>query len=52
LSSDDVLLMSGSNTQIKIWNLQSKQCIKTMASGYALCGIFVPGNKHVCDMID
>ncbi|KAJ3055905.1 hypothetical protein HK097_008804 [Rhizophlyctis rosea] len=47
LSSDDELLVTGSNDMIKIWNTRSKQCLKTMESGYALCSSFLPGNNHV-----
>jgi U3 small nucleolar RNA-associated protein 12 len=47
LSSDDEMLLSGSNNSIKIWNIHTKQCIRTLDSGYALCSAFVPGNKHV-----
>lgn len=47
LSSDDEMLLSGSNNTIKIWNVHTKQCIRTLDSGYALCSAFVPGNKHV-----
>jgi len=47
LSSDDLLLMSTSKDSIKIWNIQSLQCIQTIESGYGLCGSFVPGNTNV-----
>ncbi|KAJ1537579.1 hypothetical protein HK405_014526, partial [Cladochytrium tenue] len=46
LSSDDQLLLSGSNAAVKVWNLASRQCVATLASGYALCSAFVPGNNH------
>jgi len=47
LSSDDELIASGSNNTVKIWNVATRQCIKTLPSGYALCLTFVPGNKHL-----
>ncbi|KAJ3072293.1 hypothetical protein HDU98_003849 [Podochytrium sp. JEL0797] len=47
LSSDDAVLCSGSHNTIKIWNIESRKCLSTMDSGYALCSTFVPGNNHV-----
>lgn len=47
VSPDDSLIMSTSAEGVKIWNAQSKKCIKTIASGYGLCGFFVPGNQHI-----
>lgn len=47
LNSDSTSLMTASGEQIKVWNLGSKACIRTMDSGYALCGFFVPGSRHV-----
>lgn len=47
LSSDDSLLMSCDSTQIKIWNVSSRQCIRTLDTGYGLCGVFVPGDRSV-----
>ncbi|RKP11159.1 WD40-repeat-containing domain protein [Thamnocephalis sphaerospora] len=47
LSSDDELLCSASNNGIKIWNVHTKTCIRSMDCGYALCSLFLPNNKHV-----
>ncbi|KAI9332206.1 quinon protein alcohol dehydrogenase-like superfamily [Obelidium mucronatum] len=47
LSSDDATLVSGSHNSIKLWNVETKKCLSTMDSGYALCSTFVPGNNHV-----
>ncbi|KAJ3390991.1 hypothetical protein HDU84_006663 [Entophlyctis sp. JEL0112] len=47
LSSDDTLLLSGSHSSVKLWNVSSRKCLSTMESGYALCSTFVPGNNHV-----
>lgn len=46
LSSDNTLLMSTSHGAIKIWNPSTGSCIRTIDSGYGLCGLFVPGNKY------
>ncbi|KAI8610973.1 quinon protein alcohol dehydrogenase-like superfamily [Chytriomyces sp. MP71] len=46
LSSDDAQLLSGSHASVKLWNVESRRCIATMESGYALCSAFVPGNNH------
>lgn len=46
-SSDDSLLMSTSSDMVKVWNFRSMQCIRTIPSGYGLCGVFVPGNRHI-----
>ncbi|KAF9170002.1 hypothetical protein BGX21_009742, partial [Mortierella sp. AD011] len=47
LSSDDELLCSASNNSLKIWNIKTTSCIRTMECGYALCCAFLPGNRHV-----
>ncbi|KAF9578732.1 hypothetical protein BGW38_005325, partial [Lunasporangiospora selenospora] len=47
LSADDELLCSASNNSLKIWNVKSNKCIRTMECGYALCCTFLPGNRHV-----
>ncbi|PRP82102.1 hypothetical protein PROFUN_03792, partial [Planoprotostelium fungivorum] len=47
ISVDDTLVMTTSNTEIKIWNVESQRCIRTIASGYGMCGNFVPGNRMV-----
>ncbi|CAN4121479.1 unnamed protein product [Withania somnifera] len=46
LSSDNTLLMSTSHNAIKIWNPTTGSCLRTIDSGYGLCGLFVPGNKY------
>ena len=46
LSSDDSMVLSTSNSGVKIWNPRSGACIRTIDSGYGLCSLFVPGNKH------
>lgn len=45
LSSDNTLLMSTSHSAVKIWNPSTGSCLRTIDSGYGLCGLFIPGNK-------
>lgn len=47
ISSDDELLASASNGQLKIWNVKTTKCVRTMEGGYAICSTFLPGDKHV-----
>lgn len=46
LSSDNTLLMSTSHSAVKIWNPSTGSCLRTVDSGYGLCGLFIPGNKY------
>ncbi|KAK3043031.1 hypothetical protein RJ639_002599 [Escallonia herrerae] len=46
LSSDNTLLMSTSHSAVKIWNPSTGSCLRTIDSGYGLCGLFIPGNKY------
>jgi U3 small nucleolar RNA-associated protein 12 len=47
LSSDDRMLASASHGSLKIWNVRTQNCIRTLDCGYALCGAFLPGDKIV-----
>ncbi|KAA6416253.1 MAG: WD domain [Lasallia pustulata] len=47
LSSDDRMLASASNGSLKIWNVRTQSCIRTLECGYALCAAFLPGDKIV-----
>lgn len=47
LSSDDALLASGSNGSVKIWNVKTTKCLRTIECGYALCSTFLPGDRHL-----
>ena len=47
LSSDDRMLASASNGALKIWNVRTCSCIRTLDCGYALCATFLPGDKIV-----
>jgi len=46
VASDDSLLMSLSSEAVKVWNLSTGRCVRTIASGYGLCGFFLAGNEH------
>ncbi|XP_039024817.1 WD repeat-containing protein 3-like isoform X2 [Hibiscus syriacus] len=46
LSSDNSFLMSTSHNAVKIWNPSTGSCLKTIDSGYGLCGLIVPHNKY------
>jgi WD40 repeat protein len=48
LSSDDQILASASNGSLKVWNMKTTSCIRTMDCGYGVCSTFLPGDKHVC----
>ncbi|KAL5487987.1 DIP2 [Sanghuangporus weigelae] len=47
LSSDDQLLASASNGSLKIWNLKTTACIRTMECPYAICSLFLPGDRQI-----
>ncbi|CAO1614464.1 unnamed protein product [Sympodiomycopsis kandeliae] len=48
LSSDDSLLASAdSQGTLKIWNVKTGRCIRTLACGYALTLAWLPGDKYV-----
>lgn len=47
LSSDDRMLASASAGQLKIWNMRTRSCIRTMECGQALCSAFLPGDRIV-----
>ncbi|KAG9299604.1 hypothetical protein G9A89_020775 [Geosiphon pyriformis] len=47
LSADDILLCSASMDMLKIWNIRTNSCIRTLQCGYALCSAFLPTKKHV-----
>ncbi|XVE76106.1 hypothetical protein DITRI_Ditri12bG0146600 [Diplodiscus trichospermus] len=46
LSSDNSLLMSTSHNAVKIWNSSTGSCLRTIDSGYGLCGLILPHNKY------
>ncbi|KAF2118310.1 F-box/WD repeat-containing protein pof1 [Lophiotrema nucula] len=47
LSSDDRMLASASSGGLKIWNVRTQNCLRTLECGYALCCAFLPGDKIV-----
>ncbi|KAJ6629087.1 WD-repeat-containing protein [Mycena sp. CBHHK59/15] len=47
LSSDDQLLASASNGSLKLWNMKTTSCIRTIECGYAICSTFLPGDRHI-----
>ena len=47
LSSDDRMLASACNGSLKVWNVRTQSCIRTLDCGYALCASFLPGDKIV-----
>jgi len=47
LSSDDRMLASASNGTLKIWNVKTGSCLRTLECGYALSCSFLPGDKIV-----
>lgn len=47
LSSDDHMLASASNASLKIWNVRTETCIRTLECGFAICSAFLPGDKIV-----
>ncbi|KAJ1981801.1 beta transducin [Dimargaris xerosporica] len=47
VSSNDELVATASHGQLKVWNLMTGTCVRTIPCGYALCCDFLPGDKHV-----
>ncbi|KAN0008887.1 hypothetical protein ACTFIU_009553 [Dictyostelium citrinum] len=47
LSSNDQMLVSTSSESVKIWNMKSLSCIRSIGCDYGLCTVFAPGNLHV-----
>ncbi|XP_028250264.1 WD repeat-containing protein 3 [Parambassis ranga] len=46
-SSDNLAVLSASGDTVKVWNRSTLQVIRTMACEYALCSLFVPGDKQI-----
>ncbi|PWZ03148.1 WD40 repeat-like protein [Testicularia cyperi] len=48
LSSDDSLLASACSAgQLKIWNVKTGKCVRTLPCAYALSAAWLPGDQHV-----
>ncbi|GFR57849.1 WD repeat-containing protein 3 [Elysia marginata] len=45
-SADNATILSASSEEVKLWNRDSLQCIRTMACDYALCSMIVSGDRH------
>ncbi|XP_005099510.1 WD repeat-containing protein 3 [Aplysia californica] len=46
VSLDNATILSASAEEVKLWNRDSLQCIRTMSCEYALCSLFVTGDRH------
>uniref|UniRef100_H3CIA2 WD repeat-containing protein 3 n=1 Tax=Tetraodon nigroviridis TaxID=99883 RepID=H3CIA2_TETNG len=46
-SSDNLAVLSASGDTVKVWNRATLQVIRTMACEYALCSLFVPGDRQI-----
>ena len=49
LSYDDEILLTAGSQNIKLWNTESKQCIRTLPfdASTPVCSTFLPGNRHI-----
>lgn len=47
----DLMLMMAILGLLKIWNVKTRSCIRSIECGYALCCAFLPGNRHVSSCI-
>ncbi|XP_035031091.1 WD repeat-containing protein 3 [Hippoglossus stenolepis] len=46
-SSDNLAILSASGDTVKVWNRSTLQVIRTMSCEYALCSLFVPGDRQI-----
>uniref|UniRef100_A0A671P0U7 WD repeat-containing protein 3-like n=1 Tax=Sinocyclocheilus anshuiensis TaxID=1608454 RepID=A0A671P0U7_9TELE len=46
-SSDNIAILSASGETVKVWNTSTLQVIRTMGCEYALCSLFVPGDRQI-----
>ncbi|KAJ7591170.1 hypothetical protein C8J56DRAFT_1136000 [Mycena floridula] len=47
LSADDRILASASNGSLKLWNMKTNACIRTMECSFAICCTFLPGDRQI-----
>ncbi|GAA6013590.1 hypothetical protein JCM10207_004784 [Rhodosporidiobolus poonsookiae] len=47
VSSDDQLIASAAQGSLKLWNVKTTKCVRTMECGYAICCTFLPGDRHI-----
>ncbi len=45
-SNDNSAILTGSQESVKLWNRNSKVCIRTIQTGYCLSSLFVPGDRQ------
>uniref|UniRef100_A0A8C5A0D7 WD repeat domain 3 n=1 Tax=Gadus morhua TaxID=8049 RepID=A0A8C5A0D7_GADMO len=46
-SSDNMAVLSASGDTVKVWNRSTLQVVRTMECDYALCSLFVPGDRQI-----
>ncbi len=46
-SSCNTAIASVSHESLRVWSRSSQHCIRKIDSGYGLCCLFVPGDRHV-----
>lgn len=46
-SSDNLAITSGAGDGVKIWNVASTNCLRTIETGYILSTCFAPGDRHL-----
>lgn len=46
LSSDNTLILSTSHNAVKIWNVSTGACVRTVESGYGLCSSFALHDQY------
>jgi len=47
LSHDDTAAAACAGGELKVWNLSSGHCFRSLASGYGVCCAFVHGDKYI-----
>ena len=47
VSSNGAVVASCACSEVKVWNVDSGMCFRTVACGYGVCCVFLPGDKHV-----
>jgi len=46
VSQDDSMILSMDASSIKVWNSHTQRVVRTITSGYGLCGSFIAGGEH------
>eukprot|EP01022_Parablepharisma_sp_SALTPOND_P019786 TRINITY_DN3426_c2_g1_i1.p1 TRINITY_DN3426_c2_g1~~TRINITY_DN3426_c2_g1_i1.p1 ORF type:complete len:964 (-),score=102.02 TRINITY_DN3426_c2_g1_i1:3822-6713(-) len=46
VSSNDQFLLTASTEAVKVWNVNSLECTKTLPMENVVCGTFLPGDKY------